>query len=99
MEREIADLRRRLSTNNDPPHAPEANVNDDMSQCSEDVFCGPDSAGSNRSRPLSAPLEPQPMATPMTMHRDASILSQEDNPWRLEDVSLSRPRVARLFDQ
>ncbi|KAH8426400.1 transcription factor domain-containing protein [Aspergillus melleus] len=99
MEREIADLRRRLATNNDHPHAAEANISDEMSQCSEDVFCGPDSAVSNRSRPLSAPLEPQPMATPMTMHRDASILSTEDNQWSLEDVSLSRPRVARLFDQ
>ncbi|KAI9036225.1 transcription factor domain-containing protein [Aspergillus affinis] len=99
MEREIVDLRRRLATNSDHPHAAEANVSDEMSQCSEDVFCGPDSAVSNRSRPLSAPLEPQPMATPMTMHRDASILSQETNEWSLEDVSLSRPRVARLFDQ
>lgn len=99
MEREIADLRRRLATNSDHPHAAEANISDDMSQCSEDVFCGPDSAVSTRSRPLSAPLEPQPMATPMAMHRDASILSGDDNQWRLEDVSLSRPRVLRLFDQ
>ena len=99
MEREIADLRRRLTTNSDHPQAVEANVSDDMSQCSEDVFCGPDSAVSNRTRPLSAPLEPQPLATPLTMHRDESIISQEDGLWRLEDVSLSRSRVARLFEQ
>ena len=98
MEREIAELRRRLA-NGDPPQAVEANGSDELSQCSEDVFCPPDAAVANRARPLSAPLEPQPMATPLTMHRDVSILSQEDNPWRLEDVSLSRTRVARLFEQ
>ncbi|BCR91612.1 transcription factor domain-containing protein [Aspergillus chevalieri] len=99
MEREIADLRRRLATNSDHPQTVEANASDDMSQCSEDVFCGPDSAVSNRTRPLSAPLEPQPLATPLTMRRDESIISQEDSLWRLEDVSLSRSRVARLFEQ
>lgn len=99
MEREIADLRRRLASGE---HAPttEANASDDLSQCSEDVFCRPDSAGaSGRSRPMSAPLGPQPLATPMNAHRDGSILSQDDNLWRLEDVSLSKARVARLFDQ
>lgn len=98
MEREIADLRRRLA-NGDHSQAVEANASDDMSQCSEDVFCGPDSGVANRGRPLSAPLEPQPLATPLTMHRDESIISQEESLWRLEDVSLSRSRVARLFEQ
>ncbi|PLB39289.1 transcription factor domain-containing protein [Aspergillus candidus] len=99
MEREIADLRRRLASGE---HAPttEANASDDLSQCSEDVFCRPDSAGASaRQRPMSAPLGPQPLATPMTMHQDGPVLSQEDNLWRLEDVSLSKPRVERLFDQ
>lgn len=100
MEREIVDLRRRLATNGDHPQAVEAaNASDDMSQCSEDVICGPDPAVANQGRPLSAPLEPQPLATPLTMQRDESIVSQEDGLWRLEDVSLSRARVARLFEQ
>ncbi|KKK24903.1 C6 zinc finger domain protein, partial [Aspergillus rambellii] len=101
MEREIAELRRRLATDGNRHHAHvvEANASDEMSQCSEDVFCGPDSAASTRGRPLSAPLEPHALATPLTTHRDGSILSQEDSTWRLEDVSLSKPRVARLFDQ
>ncbi|KAL7657809.1 hypothetical protein ACMYSQ_003959 [Aspergillus niger] len=98
MEREIAELRRRLATG-DQSQSVEANGSDELSQCSEDVFCPPDAAVASRARPLSAPLEPQPMATPLTMHRDGSILSQDDNPWRLEDVSLSRTRVARLFEQ
>lgn len=99
MEREISDLRRRLATNSDHPQAREDNASDDMSQGSEDVYCGPEPAVANRGRPLSAPLEPQPMATPLTMHRDESIISQEDGLWRLEDVTLSRARVARLFEQ
>lgn len=99
MEKEIAELRRRLATSADHPHGVEATVSDELSPCSEEVFCGPDSAVSNRTRTLSAPLEPQPLATPFTIQRDASIMSQEDNMWRLEDVSLSRPRVARLFEQ
>lgn len=98
MEKEIVDLRRRLATDGDNPQALEANASDEMSRCSEDVFCGPDSAV-NRGRPLSAPLEPQPLATPLTVHRDESILSQDDSLWRIEDVSLSRSRVARLFEQ
>ncbi|EHA20046.1 hypothetical protein ASPNIDRAFT_48140 [Aspergillus niger ATCC 1015] len=97
MEREIAELRRRLATG-DQSQSVEANGSDELSQCSEDVFCPPDAAVASRARPLSAPLEPQPMATPLTMQRDGSILSQDDNPWRLEDVSLSRTRVARLFE-
>ncbi|KAB8207397.1 hypothetical protein BDV34DRAFT_192183 [Aspergillus parasiticus] len=99
MEKEIAELRRRLATSADHPHGVEATVSDELSPCSEEVFCGPDSAVSNRTRTLSAPLEAQPLATPLTIQRDASIMSQEDNMWRLEDVSLSRPRVARLFEQ
>ncbi|THC98040.1 hypothetical protein EYZ11_002466 [Aspergillus tanneri] len=99
MEQEIADLRRRLATNSENPHAMEANVSDGLSQCSEDVFCGPDSVVSGRQRPLSDPLEPQPLPTPLTIHREASILSQEDKLWTLEDISLPRSRVARLFEQ
>lgn len=99
MEKEIVDLRRRLATDGDNPQAMEA-ASDEMSRCSEDVFCGPDPAvANNRGRPLSAPLEPQPLATPLTIHRDESILSQDDSLWRIEDVSLSRSRVARLFEQ
>ncbi|RAH71454.1 transcription factor domain-containing protein [Aspergillus aculeatinus CBS 121060] len=98
MEKEIADLRRRLASG-EHPQPGEANASDELSQCSEDVFCSPDATVGIKGRPLSAPLDPQPIATPLTIHRDASILSQDENPWILEDVSLSRARVARLFDQ
>lgn len=98
MEKEIADLRRRLSTNADHSPVVDVNASDELSQCSEDVFGPPNSAIASRGRPMPVP-EPQAVATPMTMHRDRSILSQDDNQWNLEDISLSRPRVARLFEQ
>ncbi|KAL3472652.1 hypothetical protein BJX99DRAFT_211759 [Aspergillus californicus] len=99
MEREIADLRRRLASNNNKSQAVEAVASDEMSQCSEDAYCPPAPVPASRTRTLSTKLEPQAMATPLTMQSDGSILSQDEHPWRLEEVSLSRHRVARLFDQ
>jgi hypothetical protein len=99
MEREIAELRRRLATDGDQGHAVEARASDEMSQCSEDLYCGPEPGNVSRGRTMSTKLEPQTLATPLTMHSDGSILSQEDSVWRLEEVFLSRQRVARLFDQ
>lgn len=101
MEKEIADLRRRLASGADHDQAIEPHKGDDLSQCSEEVLGRRDSNAVDRSRPVSVPVEQHTsMATPLTMQRDGSILSQEDNtPWRLEDVALSRARVARLFEQ
>jgi hypothetical protein len=101
MEKEIADLRRRLSSNQEYSQTGEHREGDDLSQCSDDAFAHRDSTGIDRSRPVSVPVESHPsMATPLTMKRDGSILSQDDNtPWRLEDITLSRARVARLFEQ
>ncbi|KAI9374665.1 hypothetical protein BJX61DRAFT_532212 [Aspergillus egyptiacus] len=99
MEREIADLRRRLAGNDNNPNVVENGVSDEMSQCSEDLYSGPGTTNATRGQTLPTKLEQQALATPLTMHSDGSILSQDDHPWRLEDVSLSRQRVARLFDQ
>ena len=101
MEKEIADLRRRLATNPEHEQVGESHTGDDLSQCSEDVFRRRESSAADRSRPVSVPVEAHPsMATPLTMQRSGSILSQEENtPWRLEDIALSRARVARLFEQ
>lgn len=100
MEKEIADLRRRLASG-EHARSGEARPSDELSQSSEDAFCGPGSATSNTGRPLSVPVEPQPSLTsPLTaIQGHGSILSQDGNPWRLEDVSLSRGRVSRLFEQ
>jgi hypothetical protein len=106
MEKEIQDLRRRLAFNPEQDegvesHAGESHAGDDLSQCSEEAFKRRESAPTERSRPVSVPIEQHPsIATPITMQRDGSILSQEENtPWRLEDIALSRTRVARLFEQ
>ncbi|KAL2000134.1 hypothetical protein VTN02DRAFT_3521 [Thermoascus thermophilus] len=103
MEKEIADLRRRLANSGDQiPTAFEANASDGMNQSSEDVFCDPNSSPSTRDGSLSVPVEPRssPLHTPLVLQRpDASMLLQEGNAWRLEDISLSRVRVARLFEQ
>lgn len=101
MEKEIQDLRRRLAFNPEQEDGAESHVGDDLSQCSEVAFKRRDSAPTERSRPVSVPVEQHTsIATPITMQRDVSILSQEENtPWRLEDIALSRARVARLFEQ
>jgi hypothetical protein len=103
MEKEIADLRRRLGPNSDheqgvEPHEPHGG--DEMSHCSEDVFARRDSAAIDQSRHVSVPVESHSsIATPLTMKRDGSIISQDDGQWRLEDVTLSKARVLRLYEQ
>lgn len=102
MEKEIADLRRKLASNPmDQEQSTDTHAGDDLSQCSEEVFSRRASATVDRPRPISVPAEQHPsMATPLTMQRDGSILSQDENtPWRLEDISLSRARVSRLYEQ
>lgn len=102
MEKEIADLRRKLSTNPmDQEQSTDTHAGDNLSQCSEEVFSRRESSTVDRPRPVSVPAEQHPsMATPLTMQRDPSILSQDENtPWRLEDISLSRARVSRLYEQ
>lgn len=102
MEKEIADLRRRLGPNSDQEQGVESHEpgGDEMSHCSEDVFARRDSAAIDQSRPVSVPIESHStIATPLTMKRDGSIVSQDEGQWRLEDVTLSRARVLRLFEQ
>ncbi|KAJ5547696.1 transcriptional regulator family: Fungal Specific TF [Penicillium frequentans] len=101
MEKEIADLRRQLKPNPEHEQTGEHHTGDEMSQASEEGFRRRESSAMDRSRPVSVPIETHPsMSTPLTMQRSGSILSQDDNtPWRLEDVTLSRARVARLFEQ
>ncbi|KAJ5247648.1 hypothetical protein N7468_002631 [Penicillium chermesinum] len=99
MEKEIADLRKRLSTNAEETKY-DSNIADHQSPCSEDVFPRRESSAVATSRPVSVAAEPHPsIGTPLAMKRSGSIISQDENtPWRLEDVVLSRARVARLYD-
>ncbi|KAJ5357924.1 transcriptional regulator family: Fungal Specific TF [Penicillium brevicompactum] len=101
MEKEIADLRRRLGPNSDHEQTGElreSQAGDAMSHCSEDVFSRRESAV-DQSRHVSVPVETHPsITTPLTMKRDGSIISQDEGSWRLEDISLSRSRVIRLYE-
>ncbi|KAE8321339.1 hypothetical protein BDV39DRAFT_212551 [Aspergillus sergii] len=83
MEREIAGLRRRLATNTN--HQGHAvQVN----------------VGDEVSQPAgSAIWDPASATLNQAKALSTSIGTQEDNMWRLEDVSLSKPRVTRLFEQ
>lgn len=99
MEREIADLRQRISSDGTYIQPVEAGSSEKVSQSPEDMYYGPEPVNVSRGRTLSAKLEPQTLATPLTMQSDGSMVSQDDGIWRLEDVSLSRHRVARLFEQ
>jgi hypothetical protein len=103
MEKEIADLRRRLGPNSDHEQTGELhdpNAGDEMSHCSEDVFSRRESTVIDQSRHVSVPVEALPsIATPLTLKRDGSIISQDEGQWRLEDISLSRGRVVRLYEQ
>lgn len=100
MEKEIADLRKRLSTNPDELKE-DSHLGDEQSQCSEEGFHRRESSAVDHSRPVSVPVEPHAsIGTPLTMKRSGSIISQEENtPWRLEEIVLSRARVARLYEQ
>lgn len=102
MEKEIADLRRRLGPHSDHEQTGELREPqgvDAMSHCSEDVFSRRESAV-DQSRHVSVPVETHPqITTPLTMKRDGSIVSQDEGAWRLEDISLSRGRVIRLYEQ
>ena len=92
MEREIADLRKRLSNGE---HA-ENHDGDELSRSSEEVF----PEGDNRGQPLPTPVDPQlALAPPMTAIPRQPILPHDDQLWKLEDVTLSRGRVLRLFEQ
>ncbi|OQE78450.1 hypothetical protein PENNAL_c0056G09495 [Penicillium nalgiovense] len=103
MEKEIADLRRRLGPNSDHEQGVETHEphgGDEMSHCSEDVFARRDSAAIDQSRHVSVPVESHSsIATPLTMKRDGSIISQDEGQWRLEDITLSKARVLRLYEQ
>lgn len=100
MEREIADLRRRLTDGEHPQPAFDANAADEMNQSAEDVFYDPHSPppstrAQSMSEQQSSPLR-RPLAPPGPSE---SMLPRTGNTWTLEEITLSRPRIARLFEQ
>ncbi|QKX64017.1 uncharacterized protein TRUGW13939_11190 [Talaromyces rugulosus] len=102
MEKEIADLRRRLTTG----EYPEGNANDedDMNDSSGEVYYAPHSPPpSSRAQSLAVSVEQQasPMrrpAPPPHVSSEAAV-SRGKSTWTLEDISLSKQRITRLFEQ
>ncbi|KAL5342438.1 hypothetical protein BJX70DRAFT_410489 [Aspergillus crustosus] len=91
LESEIASLRQRLATN----------TNDEISHGVEEAVLGPASVSEstilNHASTPCRSVEPHSLATPLTLLTEASAVSADVTPWRLEDVSLSGPKVAELF--
>ncbi|KAL1962443.1 hypothetical protein VTN77DRAFT_9714 [Rasamsonia byssochlamydoides] len=103
MEREIADLRRRLAHGDRPQPAFDANASDELNQSGEDVFYDPHSPPpSTRAQSLSVSVDQQPSPLRRSLAPqgpDDTILPRTSNVWTLEDITLSRARVLRLFEQ
>jgi hypothetical protein len=100
MENEIADLRRRL-TNGETTF--DANGADEMNQSAEDVFYDPHSPPPStraQSIPVSVDQQSSPLRRSLAPPGSGeSLLPRTGNAWTLEDITLSRPRIARLFEQ
>jgi hypothetical protein len=103
MEKEIAELRRRLATG-EYPQEENANEEDDMNDSSGEVYYAPHSPPpSSRAQSLSVSVEQQasPMRRPAPPPHVATepAVSRGNSKWTLEDISLSKPRITRLFEQ
>ncbi|KAL1987762.1 hypothetical protein VTN96DRAFT_2602 [Rasamsonia emersonii] len=100
MEREIADLRRRLAEADRAQATFDASASDELNQSSEDVFYDPHSPPqSTRAQSISVSVDQQASRPLPPQGPDDTILPRTNNVWRLEDITLSRARVLRLFEQ
>ncbi|KAJ9236480.1 transcriptional regulator family: Fungal Specific TF [Paecilomyces variotii] len=101
MEREIADLRQRLENGEHRPQPSfDINPTERIDQPSEVIFRGTASP-STRVPPLHASVETQQaLQTPLSLRAtEPPILLDDDNAWSLEDITISKATVARLFQQ
>lgn len=101
MEREIADLRQRLENGEHRPRPSfEINPTERIDQPSEVLFRGA-SSPPTRVPPLHASVETQPaLQTPLSLRAtEPPIILEDDNAWTLEDITISKATVARLFEQ
>lgn len=98
MEREIADLRRRLATGERAEGAD--GDGHEMNHSSGEVYYDANSPPtSSRAQSLSVSAEHQPSPLRRSLVPTESPMSHSANAWVLEDISLSKQRVDRLFDQ
>lgn len=99
MEREIADLRRRLATGERAEGVVDGDGHE-MNHTSGEVYYDAHSPPtSSRAQSLSVSVEHQPSPLRRSLVPTESPMSHSANAWVLEDISLSKQRVDRLFDQ
>lgn len=103
MEKEIADLRRRLANGEQAEGIIEAGDGADLNPSSGEVYYDANSPpASSRAHSLSASIDHQPSPIRPSLPRHVSSDtpgSHTSNAWVLEDISLSKQRVDRLFEQ
>ncbi|RAO72765.1 uncharacterized protein BHQ10_008777 [Talaromyces amestolkiae] len=96
MEREIADLRRRLATGERAEGLVDGDGHE-MNHSSGEVYY--DAHSPPTSSRASVSVEHQPSPLRRSLVPTDSPMSHSANAWVLEDISLSKQRVDRLFDQ
>lgn len=100
MEREIVELRRRLATSEHPESQPETRESREMNPSSAEVYYDAHSPpGSSRAQSMSVSVDHQPSPLRRSTIPGDSPSSHGVGAWVLEDITLSKPRVDRLFDQ
>ncbi|EED13923.1 C6 transcription factor, putative [Talaromyces stipitatus ATCC 10500] len=100
MEREIADLRRRLAAGERPEGQVDAGDGREVNHSSGEVYYDAQSPpSSSRAQSLSVSVEHQPSPLRRSLVPTESPIPPSANAWVLEDISLSKKRVDRLFDQ
>lgn len=98
MEKEIADLRRRLANGEHAEIGADGNevVNHSSAEVYYDANSPPPSSRA-QSMSVSVDHQPSPMRPSLSSHDTPA--SHSGNIWVLEDISLSKQRVDRLFEQ
>lgn len=105
MEKEIADLRRRLAHGEQGDPMIDGGEGTEINNSSAEVYYdAPSPPTSSRAQSLSVSVEhhPSPLRRSLAPTHGLpteSPMSHSGNTWVLEDISLSKQRVDRLFDQ
>ncbi|GAM43766.1 hypothetical protein TCE0_060f18847 [Talaromyces pinophilus] len=99
MEREIAELRRRLATGERVEGVVDGDGHEINHSSGEVYYDAHSPPTSSRAQSLSVSVEHQPSPLRRSLVPTESPMSHSANAWVLEDISLSKQRVDRLFDQ
>lgn len=97
MEREIADLRRRLATGERAEGLVDGDGHE-MNHSSGEVYYDAHSPPTSSRASVSVEHQPSPLRRSL-VPTESPMSHSAANAWVLEDISLSKQRVDRLFDQ